>query len=787
VFGGTAANTYTGPTTINGGILQVGVAQAVPVTSAVTVASGGTLDVNDFTDSIGSLAGAGSVILGHGMGGTLTVGLDNTTTTFSGVVSGLGTFAKDGMGMLTLSGASTYSGPTIIRDSSGFHRGVLQIGLANALPVASAVMMGGALLDLNNFNLEVGSLEGATYVGIALGNGTGGTLTVGANNTSTVFFGFLTGQGGLTKIGTGTLALDTAPQRYSGPTIVTAGTLQTLVGGLPSGNVVTVASGATLDLSGSEPFASLAGAGTVILRSGTLTVGGDNTSTTFSGTISASGLTKAGSGVLTLTGNSTFSLPTTISAGSLEVDGALPNTSVTINAGATLRGSGTVGSIATAGIVSPGMFPNPMTGTDVPGILRTGNTTFSGGSSLVVSLNGTTAGTGYSQLNVTGTVDLSGTPTLSVALLPGFMPALGNTFTIIASTGGAITGTFTGLPEGAVVTFNRYTFRVSYASHNVTLTVTQTPSATTTSLSSLPTASFLGQPVTFAAIVSSVPPATGTPTGTVTFNDGTAVLGTGMLNSTGLATFTTSSLTVGTHTITATYNGGGSFGSSTSPVLGQTVTQTATGTPNQRLVTQIYLDLLGRPVDAFGLSGWSASLDQGASRSQVVLAIESSLEYRTIVVQRLYQRFLHRAAEPSGLTGFTQFLAGGGTIEQAQSIITGSAEYFQTRAGGTNDGFLNALYGDVLNRAVDPGGRDGWTAALTAGASRAAVAAAIFGSLEYRQDLVQSLYPLFLRRAVDPSGLSFFSSALQTGTRDEQVNAIILGSDEYSAGCSPGK
>jgi hypothetical protein len=83
-------------------------------------------------------------------------------------------------------------------------------------------------------------------------------------------------------------------------------------------------------------------------------------------------------------------------------------------------------------------------------------------------------------------------------------------------------------------------------------------SNTTTTVASSANPSVWGQPVMFTATVAPVPPAEGTPTGTVTFKDGTVTLGTATMAS-GQATLTTSALTVGKHTITATYNGGGSF------------------------------------------------------------------------------------------------------------------------------------------------------------------------------------------------------------------------------------
>jgi hypothetical protein len=162
-----------------------------------------------------------------------------------------------------------------------------------------------------------------------------------------------------------------------------------------------------------------------------------------------------------------------------------------------------------------------------------------------------------------------------------------------------------------------------------------------------------------------------------------------------------------------------------------------------------------------------------------VLGIQASPEYRTNLVQSLYKTFLHRSADSSGLTTFTNFLANGGTVEQAEEILTGSPEYFQTRGQGTSDGFLNALYQDAFKRSVDPSGHATFGQALAQGATPAQIAANIFTSIEFRQDLVQSFYQRFLQRTADLGGLSGWLSALQLGTTDEDVLAHIVGSAEY--------
>src|SRR5205807_473705 len=80
------------------------------------------LDLNDFNETVGSLAGSGFVTLGSVTGGTLTVGGNNTSTVFSGIISELGAVTKAGTGTFTLTGSNSYTGVTTVTS------GTLQIG-----------------------------------------------------------------------------------------------------------------------------------------------------------------------------------------------------------------------------------------------------------------------------------------------------------------------------------------------------------------------------------------------------------------------------------------------------------------------------------------------------------------------------------------------------------------------------------------------------------------------------------------------------------------------------------
>jgi streptogramin lyase len=204
-------------------------------------------------------------------------------------------------------------------------------------------------------------------------------------------------------------------------------------------------------------------------------------------------------------------------------------------------------------------------------------------------------------------------------------------------------------------------------------------------------------------------------------------------------------------------------------------------TPNGRFVNSLYVNLLHRPADLTGLASWTAFMSQGETRAQVVQGFENSLEYRQDVVEHVYSIFLHRAADPGGLAGWVRFLEAGGTTEQLEALIAGSSEYFQTRAGATNDGFLNALYQDTLNRTVDPSGRAAFDQALAAGMTRTQVASIVLSSKEYEGDFVNVAYKQFLNRSPDPGGFAGWVADLQAGMTEEQFLVKILSSDEYFA------
>ncbi len=215
------------------------------------------------------------------------------------------------------------------------------------------------------------------------------------------------------------------------------------------------------------------------------------------------------------------------------------------------------------------------------------------------------------------------------------------------------------------------------------------------------------------------------------------------------------------------------------------------GTANQNFVAQAYLDQLGRPVDAAGLTYWSGQLDQGASPFQVVRGIQGGPEYRMHEVTLIYQSVFGHAPDPAGLNAFVTFLQSGGRIEQVENLLYGSTEFF-LKSGGTNDTFLTALYVSSLKRSttdsqghpidpVDPNGRgirSDWDQVLASGVSRVEVASLIDDGPEGLPLRINALYNRILHHNADPSALTVFQS-LEPVLGLDFFSALLTASPEH--------
>ncbi|MDP2123934.1 MAG: autotransporter domain-containing protein, partial [Parvibaculum sp.] len=335
-------------------------------------------------------------------------------STISGSAADIG-LRKLGGGTLTLSGANTYTGDTT------FGGGIVSVAADNNLGVAGGLVFAGGTLQIT------GTAFNATARSIALETG-GGGFDIAAAGNSFLVSPSITGLGGLTKLGLGTLVLAN-DNSYSGGTVITGGTLRIGNGGttgsLGSGDTV---NNARLEFD----------------RTNTLT---------YAGVISGTGaVAQIGSGQTTLTGISTYTGATTVTAGQLRVNGSIAaSSSLTVATGATVGGTGILPTTTLAGTLSPGNAIGTIT--------VDGDITFAAGSTYAVEV----APGAADRTSVTGAAILSG-GTVAAAYDPGSFVA--RQYVILDAAGGTGGTSFAGLTGAAPAGFSH---ALAYDATNVYL------------------------------------------------------------------------------------------------------------------------------------------------------------------------------------------------------------------------------------------------------------------------------------------------------------------------------
>ena len=394
----TGTSTYTGPTTIASGATLV-MSGTGSIASSSGLTNNGVLDISQASTvaTLTSLSGAGSVVLG-----SQSLNISNSSGTFTGVISGSGGLIING-GTQVLDNTQTYTGGTTIA------RGTLQIGAADS----------------------AGSILGNVAVA--------GTLAFDRVD-DIVFNGLISGTGGVSQLGSGSLTL-TQVETYSGTTTVSAGTFILA----PGASIVnsSVATDGTFDISATSgtTVKSLSGTGTVQLGSAnlTLTAGAG----TFTGIIAGSGGIILTSGTEILTGANTYTGPTIVNGGTLEVGAATVTNNVT-NYGT--FGYYSTGAVAMSGVVSgSGGVIQAGTGTTTLTAqqLYTGATTISAGT---LALSGSASIASSSNVIVNGTLSISGVSSgASITTLSGVGTVqMGNEDLTLTSASGTFTGGISG-------------------------------------------------------------------------------------------------------------------------------------------------------------------------------------------------------------------------------------------------------------------------------------------------------------------------------------------------------
>jgi hypothetical protein len=495
-------------------------------------------------------------------------------------------------------------------------------------------------------------------------------------------------------------------------------------------------------------------------------------STVVNGTLDAARVTVA-DGVLVGKGNVT---------GSLEVMGPLKGYTYTNSLGQTVTINATAG-----GIIQPGGLdgtPGRLTigSAEAPRDVRLNGATFT-----VKAKGAGTAGTDYGQMSSFGKVSL-GNSKLNLDL-NGYVPKIGDSLTIITTTGG-ISGTFS---QGSSITVGGATFKITYNATSVVLTLTN-------AVRGVAFQDFDADGIRDANDV-------GLANRTVFLDRNTnGILDDGeertLTNGAGEYVF--ADLPAGSYRVRMDLPAGAAATRTvdTGLVEGVTVSGQDLGvrlnvgirylpltptlytvphteaTVNDGLLDVLYLSLLGRQSDELGKSSYLARLNEGTPLQDIVRDFLNSREYRGLQVRSYYQEFLGRDGLPEEINAWVDFLGSGKPLSAVIVGFLTSQEF--TKAGHTDTAsFVRSCYQLLLGRDQRASEGNGWQVQLDAGTvTRKDVITSFLNSAEANQRLVSAVYACWLKRPADAAGLDYWSARLANGLSFEGLAAALFSSQE---------
>ena len=634
----------TGPTALNGGVATLSVADLLGGTHSITAAYAGDTDFAPVTSAPVSLvvtqqattatlsSSAGTTEFGQSVTFTATVAGVGTepvsptgTVTFYEGATNLGTGTLDGSGVATLAVTSLATGSDSITavysddanyqtsTASAITQTVTQAATSVAAPTTSGATAYGQSVTFT-----------ATVVATAPGAGTpSGTVTFYDGGTS---LGTGTLTGGVATFATTALGLGThsITASYGGDTnfqssSISSATTQTVGKAATTGTVVSsVASpvfGQSITLT-----ATITGAGTptgtVTFLDGSTTLGTGTLNGSGAATLAISSLSVATHAITAFYGGDSSFTTSTSPATSVVV--ARSSTTTTLAPPTAIVYGQSITFTATVAATAPGA------GTP------TGVVTF------------------FDQSGVLGIGSLNG--------------------------GVATYTTTTPLGHGSYSISAAYDGDTDFKTSDATAVTQIVNLASTTTALTSPGATVFGESVTFTASVVATAPGAGTPTGTITFYDGLTDLGTGTLNGSGVATYSTTALSVGSHSITASYGGDTNFLTSVSSATTQTVSQATTTittlptaggiTYGQTLADSTLSDGIGSVPGSFAWTAPATLPGAGSTAESVTFTPTDSTDYSSVTAT------VSVTVSPAATTITTLPTAGGITYGQTLASST---------------------------------------------------------------------------------------------------------------------
>jgi uncharacterized delta-60 repeat protein len=299
--------------------------------------------------------------------------------------------------------------------------------------------------------------------------------------------------------------------------------------------------------------------------------------------------------------------------------------------------------------------------------------------------------------------------------------------------------------------------------------------APTLSVNALPKPGMIFENVTLTATITgnpAVPP----PAGSVTFLDGSTVLGSATIVN-GVATLTLNTLSADTHLLSVSYGGNVDYSAVLSPTVSYTVID-----PLVLFVRDVYLKVLQRQADKAGVTFWVADIRSGkATRYDVAFAIDQSPESRNVDVQRTYVLVFGRTVDPSGGSYWVNQLVSGALNEGSfTAALFNSPEYLATHSD--LNAFINSVFQAGLGRPATAADLAFFNTLVQSGqGTRSTVVLLILGTPESYQQAVAQDYVEFLVRSPDGTGVTYFVGRILGGFTPTQLAAAILASDEFFA------